>query len=471
MNLIRPKNPEQPKPEQATTEEILANIAECSKNAGRRLATYWVVLLYGVITLAGITDKDIFLNTGARLPIVNVTIPLTGFWLVFPPIIFVLFLLFAMQIYRLEELRNALSSDVRNEAIRFYPWFWSIGASAHGIIGWLWKCWINSAIWGILPIALSYAYVTCIGAHSTLLRIYLFAWYLIGIIVTFRILKQVSSLIDSKMGEPFKWSFIKRRQQGFYSIFVFTFVGLCLVQFTPVGKKFGRSLDVSYQILVEKPPYDHPNAYWIDLSNRNYEGANLYLTVLRRALLDGVNFSKANLTWAIMDSSRIKFAIMDSVVLREAHLEHSIFDSVNLSYANLRGAHLENTYFGDAHLEFADFRWAILSHSDLPWSHLENAALIETNLDSASLFGAYLNQCDFTKARLRYVHFEHARGLTADQLKRAWTLFEARSIDEKLSHELEQCCGYLFVHPDSINREDYPPFGNKTWPPDTFPTP
>ncbi|RQV99982.1 pentapeptide repeat-containing protein [bacterium] len=471
MRFIRPKKPEPTNSDKASTEEILANIAECSKNAGKRLATYWVVWLYGMITLASINDKDIFLNTGVRLPIVNVTIPLTGFWLVFPAIIIVLFLLFTLLIFRLEDLLSTLPANVRGNAIRFYPWFWNIGRRSKSPIGRI-RFTLEFTTWISAPIAILYNLWTCFSMHEVWIFL---ASFIIGISGSLIVASMVElcgfgvTISKTKrqlsLGEKLAKTFL---YSSILALFIIVIQAFTQKPFMLLRK---NHLDVSYQTLVNRPTYDHPNAYWIDLSARDYFGADLTSTVLRRSKLDKVNLEDSKLAGASLDSSSLRYSKMRCAILNRVNLESSNLYCSDFEHAVLDRANLANAILTDANLKSATLTNSRINSAYLIGSNLSYAKFDHTDLNSANLSEANMENTELSMANLANANLDRTTGLTVKQLKQSETLYNVRNLNQALRDSLEQCCGYLFVHPDSLNREDYPPFGDATWPPDSTASP
>ncbi len=77
-----------PKPE-AETEKLLAAANAASGPARNAWLAFLGLLAYLLVTLAGVTHKDLLLNSPTKLPIVGVEIPLFSFFLA-APFLFVL---------------------------------------------------------------------------------------------------------------------------------------------------------------------------------------------------------------------------------------------------------------------------------------------------------------------------------------------------------------------------------------------
>ncbi len=119
--------------ENGTDVRKLLDAANFASQAARNAwLGYLFILAYLTITLAGVTHKDLLLNTPTTLPFVNVDVPLTGFFLFAPSVL--LFLLFGLLLqhqmlyYKLVSLKSELppetttpgGTDIRDELHSYF---------------------------------------------------------------------------------------------------------------------------------------------------------------------------------------------------------------------------------------------------------------------------------------------------------------------------------------------------------------
>ena len=119
------------------------------------------------------------------------------------------------------------------------------------------------------------------------------------------------------------------------------------------------------------------NLVGIDLSNANFEGAEMKLAFCRGGNLEGINFKNANLYGTNLEESNSKNANMEGANLEGAHLRK----------ADLTGANLKNT-----NMKLANLQHSVLSNVDLSGASkltLEQFEEVKTisgaNLDSTIL--------------------------------------------------------------------------------------
>jgi uncharacterized protein YjbI with pentapeptide repeats len=157
-----------------------------------------------------------------------------------------------------------------------------------------------------------------------------------------------------------------------------------------------------------------------DLEEANLEGTNLQKAKLKGAILRGANLLGANLEGADLEGADLRVADLREARLVEASLWKALLQGANLLGASLEGANLKG-----ADLRVADLREAYLQEANLEKVNLERA-----NLQNAHLEGANLKK---------------AKGVPANQLSKAETLYAVklegqlkRKIREEYPHLLEK---------------------------------
>ncbi len=139
------------------------------------------------------------------------------------------------------------------------------------------------------------------------------------------------------------------------------------------------------------------------------EGARMNKLSLRYAEAHRAFLVNAHLWQSDLEGANLSEADLRGANLRQASLPSAILDRAKLNRANLQGATLEN-----ANLTRAD-----LSDADLSFSSLAGALLIDTKLERANLYraslrGAWLSRPDLQNADLREAHLEQAKLQLAD---------------------------------------------------------
>lgn len=144
--------------------------------------------------------------------------------------------------------------------------------------------------------------------------------------------------------------------------------------------------------------------------NINLAHSYLVKTNLNHGKLIGSNLNYANLfNSALIDAN-----------LENARLNQTNFENCNMNQAQLVKAYANGAIFKDAYLIKANFEKAFLIKANFT-----NAFLMEANLQ-----GAYLTGVDFTNANLYKADLRGARGLSAESLSTAKTLYLAQFDDD-----------------------------------------
>jgi uncharacterized protein YjbI with pentapeptide repeats/uncharacterized RDD family membrane protein YckC len=163
---------------------------------------------------------------------------------------------------------------------------------------------------------------------------------------------------------------------------------------------------------------------WIsDLSEANFEGANLTgasfnsavmnRTTFVRAVLNKANLSNGNLNGANLSNSLLIGANLQQAMLKEASFTGADIGSANFSGANLESARLgkvkaQGTQLSLTNLSKSEWQGADLSGADLSGANLQNADLSSAKLANANLKDARLQDANLRNADVSSVDFRGA---------------------------------------------------------------
>jgi uncharacterized protein YjbI with pentapeptide repeats len=396
----------------------------------------WIMLLaclFSWITIASTTDVQLVLNTAVlALPIIGTRIPLSGFYIVSPILLFGYYLYFLFNLQRLWEGLSKLPAVFPNGSRlddKFSAWIFAIRVNKYFSVLRMKKPFLlrvqlflsSVLIWCSIPFVLYLFWGRYLARqeivpnilHSCLFSLSLMAtvyfYFLsdftlrygpagqrrnrdkrllpfIGGTVAFAGLVTIS-ILSSSMG-----------------IFIDKAVGHSLSHVGIFTRLNIRNADISNkpenwpEISRQSTAYD-----WVegpDLSGRKFRNINAMSTFFAKANLGGADFSSAGLTLANF---------------REAILNSADFKCAYLSSANFEGALIIS----------GDFREAIAFGAIFKSSMLEGADFSSTDLKDA----------DFTDACLDYANFIAAKHVNIDQLLKATSLIQA-SFDPPLARQL-----------------------------------
>jgi len=131
------------------------------------------------------------------------------------------------------------------------------------------------------------------------------------------------------------------------------------------------------------------------LNGATLEKANLIGANLSQATLNGANLMGADLNGAHLYEARLWRAQLSEASLNEAYFKGAILSGADLTKAKLRGTNLIGVSLNGANLKMAD-----LSGANLAAANLSGANLIEANLSGANLQRALLIGTHLEAARL-----------------------------------------------------------------------
>lgn len=142
--------------------------------------------------------------------------------------------------------------------------------------------------------------------------------------------------------------------------------------------------------------------------------------------LEDIQFSDADLSFAILNSSNFSSAYMEGSNLKGANLESAILTNINLiranlqkanlNFAKLESAKLQNADLTEANLTLAqlgkaDLTEATMFNSILRTTDLQETVLKNSDLRGANFSGANLRGADFSGADLRGADLRFANGI------------------------------------------------------------
>lgn len=147
-----------------------------------------------------------------------------------------------------------------------------------------------------------------------------------------------------------------------------------------------------------------------NLNYQNFSKAELSGAIVPQATFNGANFSNANLNMAIFKDADLSGANFSKANLRQAafygaklvgtNLVGANLTSAKLVYAKLKGAWLRDANLANADLKFAEIQQVDLTRANLTGADLSNADLSYTNLRNAILAGAKLDGTILTGATM-----------------------------------------------------------------------
>lgn len=141
---------------------------------------------------------------------------------------------------------------------------------------------------------------------------------------------------------------------------------------------------------------------------RSFNGDSLQEIKLIGAIMPGTDFGEANLLWAKLEGADLYGSDFKLAILRGANLRNTKLENANLSEANLVEA-----IFDEANLRNADLSYAIINTSFVGCQAV-NANFTGAQITASNFQSADLGSASFREAKLDYVDFRNANLRVAD---------------------------------------------------------
>ena len=444
---------------------LLEAVNRSSGGANAAWLIYLALMSYLLITIAGIGHKDLLLNSDIALPILQVKIELTRFFL-FAPILLVLIhvglisqlvllarktLEFAASI-RMLETTEQRTHPLRLELDNFFFVQAIAGPERSRIVGFFLHgmSWLTLVVMPVILLLymqlvfLPYHDVTITWAHRVVLMadiallvfIGVFLWRLetsffrafwrtslhhpIGLAFTAVLLAVVAAFsltVATIPGEAIEGSVRQANARGAGYILGYAVPGLGATQEGSLFGLFHRNLIVTDMDLVVDKDVT-PGEPSINLRGRDLRFAKLDRTDLHQADMTGANLEGASLVGADLRGVWLSCGDLNELLLtnsrgaaRCASARGTNFAKARLSEAkmagiDLRGGKLEEAQLDGAQLAHAlmtgaSFANARLDRADFTGAWLHGANFLLASLQGADLSGAKLLMADFTSAGMQ----------------------------------------------------------------------
>ena len=421
------------------------SLLDAVNTAAARSNTAWLLFLglmaYVALTVGAVTHRDLLLDSGVVLPLLQVRIDLTGFFIVAPAVVTLLHLMLVAQHVLLARktlefdaaLRLLESTDRRSHPLRLQldsslfvqalagPERSRVVSSILNGIAWLTLLILPLLLLLYMQVAfLPFHHATVTAVQRAVVLIDVVLLLLAGVFLMRAETSFFGALLRLGFSNPGSAAFALVVLAGATAVSVLATVPTGTIRDSGNGALFGifaRSLDLTDANLV--PGKDGGTARI---------RAHLRGRDLRFARLDRADLAQADLTGASLDGASLRDADLRGARLgcadpaaarqpdgrqkagcttgRGADLGGARLDGAKLAGADLRGARLDEAQMkgvdlSRAVLTGATFEGASLQLADLSDAALEGASFLRAGLDGAVLVGARLQMADFTRAGLQ----------------------------------------------------------------------
>jgi uncharacterized protein YjbI with pentapeptide repeats len=404
--------------------ELQRALNEAAGKASVLWTTFVVFQLYLAIAFGSVTHRDLFLENPIKLPLLNVDLPLVGFFVVAPAVLVILHFYVFLQLLGLarkaKDYNTLLAVDVPDASDRQYvrrrldmfPILQFLAGPRDqrtGFLGFSLRliAWITLVAAPVL--ILLQGQVTFLPYHRAWIVWVQRIWVLIDLAMIWYFWIRLRSDND-----PIGW--VSRKAKMYlggagtlcvviFSIYLATFPGEWMKAHLPepsllqallfegdVDAVRGRPRSVFSNRLVltdQSFVVDFEKLDKITVS-RSFRGRDLRLAVLYGADLRKADFTGADLQGAWLDQAQLQGASLSGTQLQGARLNWAQLQGARLSGARLRGAWLEHAQLQGARLDYAQLQGAFLAVTQLQGAWLGQAQLQGARLDYAQLQGALL---------------------------------------------------------------------------------
>ena len=452
-------------------EKLLDAANAASGPARNAWLAFLALIAYLLVTLGGVSHKDLLLNSPVKLPIINVQIPLFSFFQYAPLLLLLVYLSLLIQHvvltrkYRkfVEAIapneKQTQTEDSRREMVHSYVVSQLLaGSRGNALIRWLMVLMVAVTFAGLPLLTLLYFQITFLPYHDTWITYWHRIAVLLGLAMGLSILPMVhvlpiigakSEKREVRIGEDAAWrkSPIGIALVVFFGIVVLGFSWLIatipdeatyrIISFSPYNDPFRPKDDkgllnplvrVAYDFLSDaKNPDDRgwllpwliqsrvlvvEDTDLVSDENDRYGEVSEVLRErdLRYARLSRSDLHRADLSEADLRGAQMRRTRLEKVKLRNAQLQGADLSSANLQGANLVDAKLQGVNLADSELQGADLRRANLQGANLappPLSH-RDVALGVRSLRPANLQGADLRNATLWGANLRNAQLQGA---------------------------------------------------------------
>jgi uncharacterized protein YjbI with pentapeptide repeats len=427
--------------------ELQRALNDAAGKASALWTTFIVFQLYLAIAFGSVTHRDLFLETSIKLPLLNVDLPLVGFFVVAPTVLLIFHFYVFLQVTGLaskaKDYNTLLAVDTPvasdrqyiRQRLDIFPILQFLAGPRDqrtGFTGFSLRLitWITLAATPVL--LLLQGQVTFLPYHHERIVWLQRITVLIDLAVVWYFWARLSSDND-----PVGWLWRKAKiclggATTFcvliFSVYLATFPGEWVKMHLPELRYIPTTFKarISLQALLFEGDVDEVSGRPISVfSNRlvlnnqsvvdaekldkvvvsrSFRGRDLRLVVLARADLRKADFTGAQLQGASLDGAQLQGASFQHAELQSASLDGAQLQGVSLDGAQLQDASLEG-----AQLQGASFQGAQLEGSSLDGAELQGASFVNAQLRGSSLDGAQLQGASFHSAQLQGASLDGAQ--------------------------------------------------------------
>jgi uncharacterized protein YjbI with pentapeptide repeats len=433
-------------------------------DSATRVSTIWISFvlfaLYVVIAAGTVTHRQLFLEEPVKLPVLNIDLPMVGFFFL-APVLFVVFHVYVLLQVLLLGRTAAAYNAALNRAVKPPPGNASMrqhlantlfaqifAGSPREREGWLgvllqMMAWLTLAVAPVLVLLVFQFQFLPYHSHfvTWALRI-LIVLDLVAVVVLWPALRDPDRDVSLRVilrrwiALPFglglvalSWIFLTfpgewhakwTRYGGQEEVSDSIDPIKCWMTVSPMSKVFSSfdRLDLRRVDVIDHEKLKSIEAHTKSDGLPDYEGERT--RKIRDRNLDCADFSdssdlrRVDLTDSSLRGASLLSARLQGVSLFHAHLQGADLREAHLQGANLSYAELQGAFLWQAQLQGADLRKAQLQGASPGEAQLQGAFLREANLQGANLSGAELQGANLVEAKLHGANLQEAKLQGAD---------------------------------------------------------
>jgi uncharacterized protein YjbI with pentapeptide repeats len=449
--------------------ELQRALNDAAGKASVLWSTFVIFQLYLAIAFGSVTHRDLFLETPIKLPLLNVDLPLIGFFVVTPVVLLIFHFYVFLQLLGLaskaKDYNTLLLSEALDESDRQYvrqrldvfpilqflagpknqrtgfrgfslrlmAWITLVGAPIlillQGQVTFLpyhrqWVVWLQRVA-VLIDLMVVWYFWVCLRSDNDPIRwmtrkakIYLSVGVSLCVLIfSIHLATFPGEWLDNHLPElryiPTAWRPHWSKEDDWTSLQQLLFKG-------EVDRATGRPRSVFSNRLVltdQSFVVDPDKLEKVNIS-RSFRGRDLRQAVLSYADLRKADFSYATLNGADLGLAKLQNALFDhtrlqdvmaiGVQLQGARLKDAQLQGAVLFGAELQGIDLTNAQLQGARLDLAELQGAWLEGAQLQGAHLNGAHLQGAWLAKAQLQGAWLQEAQLQGATLNGAHLQGA---------------------------------------------------------------
>lgn len=434
-------------PDEIKSFAALGTIEKACTDARTIFVAMLLGCVYTVLTIGTTTDSVLITNSSSTpLPIIATQIPVVGFYVVAPLILFGFYLYFHLCMQNIWERLGTLPAvlqDGRYVDKAADPWlvlgllrshFTQLGGE-QTFLSYVQAFVSLLLMWYTVPLTLFLLWVRYLKAHDWLWATEHVLLFVTSVTVSLYTYRRAVSALTTGRQVPFSFKHTRGSiHLGGVAVTVLLLL-LCSVVIYESIQGHIWNADLENADVSTKPAGWTGDPSKEDSEIRQVKPATLAAANLRNARANRAFLVRADLRHADLSGANLMEADLRGADLTRATLAGAILLNADLRRADLTSANLEGAHFGnnfyptgkygadlqgakivDANLKWADLYGVNLKDADLRKADLRNADLRGAHLDKTNLADANLEAANLRGAELRIAH-----GLTNEQIKAALT--------------------------------------------------